>query len=234
MKNPKIKFSVPSYEGVARSLFSLINNLKEDYRNNIYMELPYNLYKDIIENDFQYVKERLIEEIKKEHDIEKLKKFKRELEIYWGPLNDVFFRNLKEITGFDFEFNEYIVYITEIIRGMYTTKNEVFTNLSKDIKRSGYITAEEILHLHYWDIFKRVIKNVKMPWRISKEIWMISEIIPEFVLTDDSFEKFGWGKNLNRRYPFINEMKSKLSPVWKDKKDFKDFIEKAHENLNFY
>lgn len=227
----KVKFQIPSYERASYSVFDIIKERKKEYRKNIFVELPEKLVQEIIEKDNAEIKEKLVEELKKKHNIEKLEKYKRELEKYWKPLNKLFFENLEKITGFKVKHEEYIVYITEIIRGMYTYKNEVFTNLKEDIKRSGYIAAEEILHLHYWDIFRKTIKNIKAPWRINKEIWQISEVIPEYVLTDSLFEKFGWGKDLNRKYPFIREVKEKLDPFWQGKKDFKDFMLKVHKNL---
>jgi len=231
MEMPKVKFYVPSYKGVAISMYWNIKSLGNDYRKIILIELPQKLIRKISEKSFDEIKEELIEEIKKFHNIKKLEEVKKELENYWNSLNNLFFTNLKKITCFDFKYKEYIVYITEIIRGRYSITNEVFTNPKLNIKTVGYITAEELLHLHYWDIFRKVIKNVEMPWKISKEVWEISEVIPEFILTDDSFKEFGWGKNLNRNYPFIERWKEKLNPLWKNKKNFKDFIIKAHKDI---
>ena len=91
--------------------------------------------------------------------------------------------------------------------------------------------AEELFHLHYWSIFRQTIKNVEIPWRLSKKIWEISEVVPEFIFTDDKFKSFGWGKNLHRNYSFIKRWKEKLLPVWESKKDFKEFMIKIHEEL---
>ena len=143
---------------------------------------------------------------------------------YWNPLNNLFFDNLRKITGFDLKYQEYTAKITRIIRGSYGTRNNVYTNPKSKVKTSGFVVAEELLHLHYWDIFRRKIMDVKMPWKISKNIWEISEVVPEFVLTDDLFEQFYWGKDLNRSYSFIKELKEKLNPLWESKKDFEDFM----------
>ncbi|MEK6875215.1 MAG: hypothetical protein AABX30_00870 [Nanoarchaeota archaeon] len=70
-----------------------------------------------------------------------------------------------------------------------------------------------------------------MPWRINQEIWKISEVIPEFILTDNRFNKFGWRKDLHKNYPFIEKVKQKLNPYWENKKDFKDFMIKIHKGL---
>ena len=228
---PQVIFKIPSYELVAEKVFWGIKDLKDDYKKVIYLDLPDDFVKEIINKDFSYVKNKLIEEIKKKHNIKELEKYKKEIERYWNPLNNLFFKNLKKIMGFDFEYKEYIVYITKIRRGSYTTENIVFTNPTESIRRCEYITAEELLHLHYWDIFKKTIKDVRLPWRINKKIWKISETIPEFILTDDLFKKFGWGKNLNRKYPFIEEIKKELAPIWKNKKNFKDFMIKVHKGL---
>lgn len=228
---PKIIFKVPSYEKMSEKVFFSVKDLKEDYQRVIYMELPKRLVKEIISKNFSDVKTRLIKEIKKAHNLKRLRKFKKELEDYWNPLNDLFFSSLKKITGANFKYKEYIVYISSIRRGSYSRTNEIFTNPINPIKLSGYIMAEELLHLHYWDIFKKYIKDVGLPWRLSREIWEISETIPEFILTEDSFEKFGWGKDLHRLYPFIQKWKKKLSSTWKNKKDFKDFMIKIHQSI---
>ena len=226
---PKVIFKIPSYEKVAQEIFNHVQFLKEKYNRVIYLNLPENLVKEIIGKNFLEIKEKIIEEVKKKHDIKKLENYKMGLKKYWNPLNKLFFENLKEIMRFDFKYKEYVVYITEIIRGMYSTENVVFTNPNEEVKKSGYIIAEEILHLHYWDIYRKIVKDVKCPWRDNERVWEFSETIPEFVLTDNLFERFSWGKNLNRKYLFIEKRKKELLPVWKDKKSFKDFMIKIHK-----
>ncbi len=187
----------------------------------IFLDLSKNILKDILnpKTNFNNIKKKLIEEVKKKHNIEKLREFKKDIEDYWTLLNDLFFNNLKITMGFDFKYKKYIVYITEIIRGSYGDKNIVYTN-PLGIKTSAYITSEEILHLYYWDIYGDTIKNIKHPWKENNQVWEISEVIPEFIFTDDLFKSFGWGKDLNRNYSFIESWKEKLQPLWDDKKDF--------------
>lgn len=223
---PKVKFKIPSYEEISITIYYLVKDKKNNYRNNIFIELPRGLIDKIVNSELGVVKENIIKSIKDKHDIPKLEEVKDELKKIWDPLNDLFFDNLKKITGFDFPFEEVTAYITEIVRGMYTPENKIFINPMKN--RTSYVTAEELLHLYYWNIFRKVIKNVEMPWRLNKKIWEISEVIPEFVLTDDLFKPFDWGKDLHRNYPFIEKWKKKLLPVWKNKKDFKDFMIKVH------
>ena len=223
----RVKFEVPSCENLSGTIYYLVKEKRENYRENIFTELPEELMHKIINNDLNSVKNEIAKAIKNAHKISELKKLKRELIKEWKPLNNLFFDNLKKITGYAFPFDSVIVYISEIIRGMYTTENLVFTNPPK--KTSLYITAEEIFHLHYWYIFRKLIKNVRIPWRIKREYWEISEVVPEFVFTDDLFEPFGWGKNLHRNYPFIEKQKRKLLPLWKNKKNFRDFMIKIHK-----
>ncbi len=228
----KVKFKIPNSERLSKSVYSIIKHLKKEYRNNIFVELPKELIEEIISGEFEAVKQRLDEELDKKNNLKKLEKFKARIENYWKPLNNLFFEHLEKITGFKPESKEYVAYPTEIIRGMYTLKNEVFINPSRTIEREGYILAEELLHIHYWEVFKKTVKNTKIPWRINKAVWEISETIPEFILTDDLFKQFGWGKNLDRSYPFIKERKEELQPIWDSKKSFKDFMIKSHEKLN--
>ncbi|MEK6875216.1 MAG: hypothetical protein AABX30_00875 [Nanoarchaeota archaeon] len=44
-----------------------------------------------------------------------------------------------KLQGLDFPFNNVIVYITEIIRAMYTPENKVFINPIKNM--TSYVTA---------------------------------------------------------------------------------------------
>jgi len=229
---PKVIFKVPSYEFIAKKVFFTIKDKGERYRESIYIEIPKHLIEAISKNEFENIKDDLIEEVKKHHDLEKLEKFRKELEEYWNDMNDVFFDGLKKITGLDFKYDEYFVYISTIRRGSYSLTNIVFTNLHERIKTSAFIAAEEIFHLHYWDIFKKTIKDTEMPWRINNDIWEISEVVPEFVLTDDLFSSFGWGKDLHRNYSFIKKWKEKLKPIWESRKNFKEFIIKIHEDVN--
>lgn len=226
---PKVIFKIPSYEEIAIPIYFLVKDRKNNYRNNIFIELPKDLIDKIVNNEIGAVKEDIIKSIEKKHNISKLEKIKKELEKIWNPLNNLFFDNLKKITGFEFPFNEVVVYITDIVRGMYTPENKVFINPMKN--RTSYVIAEELFHLHYWHIFREVVKDVEIPWRLNKKIWEISEVIPEFVLTDDLFKPFGWGKDLHRNYPFIEKWKKRLLPVWKNKKDFEDFMIKVHKYL---
>lgn len=225
---PKVIFKVPSYEDISITIYHLVKDRKNNYRNNIFIELPRELIDKIVDNELGVVKEDIIKSIKDKHDIPKLEEVKDELKKIWQPLNDLFFENLKKITGFAFPFDDVLVYISEIVKGMYTLENKVFINPMKN--RTSYVTAEEIFHLHYWHVFRQLIKDVEIPWIINKEFWEISEVVPEFVLTDDLFQPFGWGEDLRRNYPFIEKWKKKLSPIWKNKKDFKEFMVMIHEN----
>ncbi len=182
---PKVIFKVPSYEDVAVTIYYLIKDKKQNYRNNIFVELPKELIDKIVSGRLETVKKEIIKNIKEAHNTSKLEEVKNEIEKTWQPLNDLFFNNLKKITGFDFPFDKAVVYISEIVRGMYSLENNVFINPMKNM--TSYVIAEEIFHLHYWDIFRKTIKDVKIPWRLSKETWEISEVVPEFVLTDDKF-----------------------------------------------
>lgn len=225
----KVIFKVPSYEDIAVTIYYLIKDKKQNYRDNIFIELPRELIDKIVNGRLETVKKEIIKNIKEAHNILKLEEVKNEIKKTWQPLNDLFFNNLKKITGFDFPFDKVMVYISEIVRGMYSLENNVFINPMKNM--TSYVMAEEIFHLHYWDIFRKTIKDVKVPWRLSKEAWEISEVVPEFVLTNDKFRSFKWGKNLHRNYYFINEWKEKLLPIWKNKKNFKEFMIKIHEGL---
>lgn len=234
MKKPKINFVIPTYEEVALKIFYIINGGR-DYKKVVLANIPQELVDKCIEKRFPEVKEELIKFVKNYHNIEKLNDSKKELEEAWKPLNDLFFNNLKNIMDVNKFEESYDALLTTLIRGSYTTENKVFVNFIPGIERTIFILAEEILHLVYWDLFRELfdgrLSDEKCPWTINKAIWEISETIPDFVLTENSFEKFGWGKNLNRNYQFIKSLKEKLNPFWKNRKNFQEFLIKIHGQI---
>ena len=228
---PRVKFIVPSYEQVAKKVYDTIKELGKDYKAIVFVKLPNYLVVEALNKKFDDVKEGLIREIKKYHNIEELEKTKNKLEQVWNKFNDIYFENIKKITGFDFKYNEYIVYFTDIVRGSYEGgTNQVYVDFHINYERTSFIICEEIFHLHYWEIYKKIVKNTKYPW-VDKDIWEISETIPDFIFLNQLFNEFEWFEGLHRNYSFISERKKMLQPIWDNKKDFKDFMIKIHEEL---
>lgn len=223
----KLKIIVPTQEEIAKRVYSFIEQNGEGYRKVVMINIPKEIISSIPKKSFEDLKEDLIGIIKPHHNIEELKEFAKKLEEYWDPLNDLFFSNISKITGHDWKFKEYLVHISFVIRGMYSLTNEVYSN-PLGVKTCAFIMSEELFHLHYWDIFRNVIKNEKCPWWNNKKVWEISETIPDFIFAENCFDVFGWGKKFNRTYPFLDEYKKKLLPKWESRISFDDFIKEIH------
>ncbi len=133
--------------------------------------------------------------------------------------------------------------MTDKVVGAYFGNTEITINYTKDmhVETGSFILAEEILHLVYWqvwkDIYKKNISNIDEIFSIGKgkwSCWHIAEIIPEYLLVENSiFKKFGWKKQKRYLYyTWIPELRKILNPIWENKKDFRGFIIKTHEKLN--
>lgn len=230
---PQVKFVVPSYEQVAEKIYFLVKELGKNYTLLVFIKLPNSLVAKVRNKKFTEVKKELVQEIKKYHNIQNLEEMKKKLEDYWKKINDVYFENIRKLTDFDFKYSEYIVYFTNIIRGSYEGgTNKVYVDFITNYERTSFIVCEEIFHIHYWDIYKKIVENKRYPWSGNKDVWEISETIPDFIFLDKLFSSFDWFEGLNRNYPFIIDRKRKLQPLWEKRKNFKDFLIKVHENIN--
>jgi len=181
-----------------------------------------------------------------------LQKFKKEIENYWINVEKIYFNELEKNIPIDFE-KEYICYVNNCVVSSYFNNNEIsliyFEEFSKLLKREekqkllseiSFIIAEEILHLIYFKYWRKIFGlniNYNEIFDIGSDdysAWHIAEILPEFLLVENPiFTKFGWGK-INRAkkgYFWIPKIKEKLDPLWRNKKNFKDFLIKAHKEI---
>jgi hypothetical protein len=206
----------------------------------LFFDIPKELKKEIISTKHltNELKERIILLIK---DIEPIDKIKIEkLQKFWDEnVNDLFFQEMEKYMP-GCSVSKYICYITDKIVGSYFEKdNEVVAKFMKD-KGEVWISsvvAEEILHLIYWKFWRNLFnRDLTLDERVdigNDEIngWSISEIIPDYLLTENrAFEKLGW-LNIDRceeGYHWIKDLREKLDPLWAKKENFSDFVIRVH------
>lgn len=229
---PKVKLKVGKPKFIAKRIFDLIKDLNVDdvkEINRFVFDFPNTLAFKIREtNNFNVVKNEIKKfvEMKTAKDIkEKTKKLQK----IWNLKNDKYFNLLKKVLETKIKYKTYIGYTTNVMVGNYGEKNDFIVRIAENLDESVYIIAEEILHLVYWDIWRKTFKNIPRPWLLRKEnkkgisVWKISEVIPEYVFNMKSSRK--------RSYNWIPAVKKALDPLWKKRKNFKDFLLKAHRNV---
>ncbi len=248
---PKVTFKIAPPEKIAEFIFDLKDSLEEgalDDRSGspcIYVKLPEELRKKLVKSNKLSLdlKEEIINLIhNSKEDYKNMGSLIIKLKKHWNAkINDLFFSEIKKIIGNSLK-ETYICYITNKVVGAYFGDIEITISYTKDmnVETGSFILAEEILHLVYWqvwkDIYKKDISNIDEIFSIGKgkwSCWHIAEIIPEYLLVENSvFKKFGWRKQKRYLYyTWIPELRKILNPIWKNKKDFRDFITKAHEKL---
>lgn len=231
-----VKFQLADKEVEAWCIFKFRKNLKsedQDIRKGSHfnIEFPKDLKNKIIESkNFGSIKEEITNFLSNQnHSIDQEKLLKIEEE--WRKVEDVFFREVKEISEHSIDFNEIICYIICSVCGHYEMgTNKVYVPSNMGPKSLAAVCAEEILHLHYWIIFKEIFgKRFN-----SQDQWKISEVIPDYFLIENSaFKGFGWYKwQRNQSYPWLAEIRKVLDPLWQNRKSFRDFLIESHKALN--
>lgn len=256
----KVKFKTHSKKKLAEFIWDLKNsfpeeNLKERDNNPcIHIDFSEDLIKKILDSKKlnPVLKRKIVKEIKiLDSEKKEIKEFIKGFEKFWRKeVEKIYFLEMKRIFGKKYLEKEYFCYPTKKVTGAYFGKNEItiiWNPLKKETKNklnknefSAIVLAEEILHLIYWElwqeIYNREIKNIDEVFEIEGikwSCWHVAEIIPEYILVQNNlFKRFNWDKdNRSRGYPWIPELKNTLDPIWKNSKDIKEFIIKAHKKL---
>jgi len=209
-----------------------------------YFDIPKDIVKEILDSErlTDKLKEKIITLVKDNKQIDK--KIVESMQKFWDEnVNDLFFQEMERIMP-QCSNSEYICHITDKMVGSYFEKGgEVVVDWvkEKDMEYHTSIVAEEILHLIYWKFWKQLFgKDISLDERFNIgegyiNGWSISEAIPDYLLIrNPKFEKFKWN-NIDRAkgYKWLINVGKKLDPLWKNKKDFKDFIIKSHEICGF-
>lgn len=240
-KNPKVKFKLANLNKEAERAYEFKETLKQKFElrsgSHFNITLSEELKNKILRaNSFEDIKNELINFLKTkkpEFDENKLK----EINQAWKEVEKTYFIEVEKITGKKFDFEEYICYLIFSVCGHYEEgSNRIYVDIILSPKAIAAICAEELLHLHYWkiieDLFK--IRMKKFYGKFDMKPWQISEVIPEYILVENpTFFKFKWN-NWNRKnsYSWITDLRKILDPIWRNRKDFNDFLIKAHKELN--
>ncbi|MCR4284652.1 MAG: hypothetical protein NUV97_01245 [archaeon] len=250
---PKIKFSIPKPEKAAEFVYSLKENLggtlgdaKERYENEaecIFIPLSKSLVERMILS--KKLTPKLREELSKiitpilERKKEKLEGMIVKIERLWGEVGSSYWEEIENYFPGMFE-KEYNAYLTNVVCGAYFGKNEVTIPLYKgeNEKLFVYVMAEELLHLVYWKFLEKLFgkEKTEFMWKSGKKkwnAWNISEVIPEYILINNpKFQKLGWRKfDRTTHYPWLDDLKEILNPLWEKKTSFKDFVIKSYKVL---
>jgi len=206
--------------------------------------IPDELAKELISSEYltDELKRKIFEVIKDFKPIEKV--IIEKIQKFWDEnVNDLFFQEMEYFMP-GCSVSEYTCYVTDKMVGSYFEKNnEVVLKFIKHKDESwlSSVVAEEILHLIYWKFWKNLFnKNMSLDERFDiggGEVngWSISEIIPDYLLIENkNFEQLGWDSiDRSKGYKWITDLRKKLDPLWLKKKDFSDFVVKAHSLCGF-
>ena len=164
----------------------------------------------------------------------KLLKRKNAIEKAWREINDLFFSEIERITGQKWRFRRYECHLCSVWAGAYDIyKNNI--SVFGFFSKADYLAtiAEELLHLHFWEILKKFgIRMEDKDWDNFEEnfYWQLSECIPCLIFSHSDVRlrlKFG-------KYPDWKELKGlfkKVKPKWKTRKGFMDFLKNVLKPL---
>lgn len=168
---------------------------------------------------------------------ELLKLTKELYQKYWNEIDDAFSKEVEKITNYSWPYERYDCVVTLYFRG--------FSNWGKGAKVAWYAyenpyrlrrwVAHEILLSNFFEIIYRHYKNENLT---DNQIWALAEITG-FCLacfTDLGKKFWPWDMNYhtNHNYPQIVELQNKLKPIFLERKDFKDYIEKCIKLVKEY
>lgn len=206
--------------------------------------ISYELSREIISSEFltDELKRKIMEVVKDFKPIDKI--IIEKVQKFWDEnVNDLFFQEMEKVMP-RCSASEYICYVTDKMVGSYFEKNnEAVLKFvkHKDEAWLSSVVAEEILHLIYWNFWKNLFdKNMTLDecFDIGNDRvngWSISEVIPDYLLIENkTFEHLCWNKiDRSKGYKWIKSLRKKLNPLWSEKKDFSDFVIRAHSLCGF-
>ena len=240
----KLVFKIANADVEAERIYDFRESLKSDFelRKQSYfdIEIPQELKNKIIEStNLEEVKNELtnfINEITKTGEFTLKKEKLESINAKWKEVEKLCFNEVEKLTQRKFDYKIYKAYLIFSLCGHYKEgTNEIYIDRKWQPNVIAAICGEELLHLHYWKIINKLFKVERMEFcrRFDMRPWQISEVIPEYVLfSNAAFKKFGWSKfDRSRGYPWIPGVRKILDKLWKNKKDFKDFVIKAHKKM---
>ncbi len=144
---------------------------------------------------------------------------------YWRPVESEFFEKVSEFTGFEWQRKRYSCQVWYGTRGCYLYPSGIRIG-----NRDRGIIAEELFHIHYWDIMKEIYgidyyELKKLPnWN---EIWQLSEVIAKI------FQHYYTIPSVWQqwRYDFLKTKLPRVYKTYKKSKSFEELLRKVHKGL---
>ncbi len=227
---PKLYFNIANHKKSAKIIFDFKESVEEEIKRGkpftswspFLLKIPEEIFNLIISKKYLAgnLKNELIKLVRKKRT--NLKPKKHFLEAKWDKIDNVFWKRVSEITGFQWKHRKYSCFVNDVTVGHYLVPNEIRIS-----EHNVYPIAEELFHLHYWDIFKEVFNSKEKYPFTNEKSWLLSEIIVEYVLLEDPILSKFW--KVKRNYDFIEKNRRILNPIWKNRKDFPSFLKKAHK-----
>jgi len=150
----------------------------------------------------------------------------------WDKINDVFFREIENITGKKWKYKIYEVVLSPINKGISSLGgNKVIRSAFEDPEEQKRITAHEILMSHLWNIFFELYPESRKDENHS--FWALNEITTTAILGLEPKINFLWTKSTKgfdqylKNYPQLKILKEKLKKEYLNKISFEDYIKKA-------
>jgi len=156
-----------------------------------------------------------------------MKKTLQQYQVSWDEIIEDFSKTVEELT-YPWSYKEYKCIVTHFNPGISNWDRNI---IGRWWKENSYLqrrmTAHEILLAHYFSIHRNHFHNSSLT---DKQIWALAEIAA-LALTglENKIKKFWpWDKSgyyTNHNYPRIVELQQKLHDPFKDRKNFKEYIE---------
>jgi len=175
------------------------------------------------------VEEELNSLVKKEYDrtLPFIEQTTKQYQSSWDEIIEDFSQTVEQLT-YPWLYNEYVCVVTNFHPGISNWNGNLIGRWWKEnpyLQRR--ITAHEILLAHYFSIHRNYFKDSGL---VDKQIWALAEIAA-FALTslESKITKFWpWdqsGYYTSHNYPHIVELQNQLRDPFKNRKDFKEYIE---------
>jgi len=251
---PEIVFKVADEDEIIESFISDLS--KEEVNDKKMLRIPLS----------DKMKEKIVSKTMSKNEKGELKKYIRDfmakdtenmnilikkIEGYWNnQVSDFFFKEMEKSMGEKAD-RKFICCMTNLLPGTYFDDNLItipyYDNYrektdDENLSFVSFILAEEVLHLIYYNAWRKIFKNNWSLRRIIRELWFkndmklwkIGEIIPQYLLVEnEEFKRFGWNSiDRVKAYPWINDFRAVSDRLWKSRKNFADFVIKMHKEYD--
>lgn len=227
---------------------NILSSKFQDYKLYYYFIkrcLGYNTGDSQYESFLGYLKDEITEKFRDKNDKEKDKIIKEILFRERKRLNELITHNLKQIKeewhricpqfikvcektfdGYQFPGGKYTAIMTIWGRYPYIQKEKIiYFPAHKDWMK--FVIIHELLHLIFFNFYKKRCKGLKIPKKI---LWEISEILDVLIMNEEPY--LSWAKMQSQPYPAHRKNYEKLLPLFKRRENMYSFIAEASKMLN--